>query len=107
MCGGVEITIVVRRVIKHLNIAPRRGSPLDETHEDLGIRLENRQILVDLAKNGGADGEHQSGGIKPRIGQHMVNQPAMQPSVSVHKWVRINEPKCKSGSRHDRIEASL
>ena len=73
----------------------------------MGEDLENSIIGGHISKHGRRDRKYDSLGGELGLGQDVVNQEAMNPSVAIDEWVNKDEPKRRSRSRANRINRTL
>ena len=69
--------------------------------------LEDAAVVVNETQDGRADGKDEAGGIEAALGQDMVNEPAVDPSVSVLERMNIDKAKRRTGRGDDGIEIVL
>lgn len=71
------------------------------------MSLENGAIAVELTQDRGADRKHEPGRIVVSRGQCMVEKPAVDAAVPVHKGVDVDEAKGHGGRSNDGIKATI
>ena len=106
MGGGIEEAVEVSGVVEDADVALGRGFPFDEGQNGARMGFEGAAVAVDETQDGRADGEDEAGGIEAALGQDMVNEPAVDTSVSVFKRVDIDETKRGAGRSDDGIKSA-
>ena len=64
-------------------------------------------VVVYTIKHNGRNREHHSWGREFSLGEDVMNQAAMQPSVAVQEWVDIDETKSGRCCLQDGVELRL
>src|SRR6266702_3170237 len=97
----VEVPVVVGRVVQNVHVVVGSGAPLDQWQPGSGERLEQSSILIDPPKNNRADRKNDTRRVITSSGEHMMNQPPMEPAIAIDERMDVNESERDgSGSRN-------
>ena len=104
MSCGIEVTVVVGRIIQHVNIPVQCRPPFDKLQQGLRIGFQHTSVRRNFTQDSGADRENHTWRIIPSGGKYMVDQPSMQAPVAIHEWVDVHKAKGCRGRRNNWID---
>ncbi len=103
---GVEEAVPRCRVIDNVNVVLRSDCPFHEGKETRRIALEHLLVPRDLAQHHRTHGEDEPGRGKAGRREYMVDEPAVDASVTIFEWMDVDEPECSGGGGGDRVHAA-
>ena len=100
----VEKAVEVSRVVHHPDVASLGRLPVHARKQAARIVLQGRAVVLDPLENGRGDRKERSRRIEAALSQNVMNQVAVQPSVSVLERVNVDEPERERRSREHGVE---
>src|SRR6056297_682642 len=107
MGSSIEETVQIIGLVFYTNIIVFTYLPVDQRQQLVRVLLKDRSIFFYALEYDCGDGKDQSRRVVPRLGQDMVNQIPMNPSVAIFERMHVYESKREAGCGDHRVQLSM
>ena len=105
MQSCIEEAVVVPRIVKDADIPVFRWLPPDERQQATRIILQHEAVIVDALEDRRRNWKNHTCRIVAALRKHVMDEIAMEATISVLKRVDVDESKREDGCCHHRIKA--